>query len=61
MCEFRGGGIVLGERGVTEREFTVDWGEFGEGLERSGANRSVAERIVAQRSVALRSVANRQY
>ena len=30
-----GRGVLLGERGVTEREFTVDWGEFrlgGEGV-----------------------------
>ena len=38
------GVVLLVERGVTEREFTVDWGNFGEGLERSGAKRSRAER-----------------
>ena len=25
MCVCLGGGVLLGERGVTEREFTVDW------------------------------------
>ena len=47
-----GEGVLLGERGVTEREFIVDWGDFGEGLERSEALRSEAERSVAERSVA---------
>ena len=42
-----GRGVLLGERGVTGREFTVDWGGFEEGLERRGAKRSVAERSVA--------------
>ena len=37
-----GRGVLLGERVVTEREFTVDLGNFGEGLERSGAERSEA-------------------
>ena len=36
-----GRGVLLGERGVTEREFTVDWGGI------SGRDCSVAERSEA--------------
>ena len=39
-----GRGVLLGKRGVTEREFTVDWGEFRGGI---GAERSEAERSEA--------------
>ena len=45
-----GRGVLLGERGVTGREFTVDLGGgFREGIvaERSEAKRSVAKRGVA--------------
>ena len=54
LCVSLGEGVLLGERGVTEREFIVDWGGFrgGIGAERSGAKRSEAERSVAERSVA---------
>ena len=43
-----GRGVLLGERGVTEREFTVDWGGI------SGRDCSVAERSEAKRSGAKR-------
>ena len=52
-----GDGVLLGERGVTEREFTVDLGGFRGGIvaEHSGAERSEAERSVAKRSEAERN------
>ena len=37
------GGVLLGERGVTEREFAVDGGTSGRDW--SGAGRSIEERI----------------
>ena len=51
MC--LGEGVLLGERGVTEREFIVDWGNFGlEGRGLSvclGWGVLLGERVVTER------------
>ena len=57
MCLW-GRGVLLGERGVTEREFTVDQGGIS-GRDCSVAERSEVERSEAERSGAKRSVAER--
>ena len=50
-----GRGVLLGERVVTEREFTVDWRGFRGGIvaKRSEAKRSEAKRSEAKRSECL--------
>ena len=55
-----GRGVLLGERGVTEMEFTVDWRDLGEGSKQSEAERRVAKRSKAERSEAKRSEAKRR-